>query len=52
MNFFLADVQTAFGTFVAVYLADLDWSKGPVGRGQSDASGPTPHRGCRPLSDL
>ena len=52
MNFFLADVQTPFGTFVAVYLADLDWSKGPVGRGQNDASGPTPHRGCGPLSDL
>jgi hypothetical protein len=25
MNFFLADVQTAFGAFVAFYLADLGW---------------------------
>ena len=31
MNFFLADVQTAFGAFVAFYLADLGWSKGHVG---------------------
>src|SRR5258707_13671231 len=31
MNFFLADVQTAFGAFVAFYLADLGWSKGEVG---------------------
>src|SRR5262249_58151750 len=31
MNFFLADLRTAFGTFVAIYLADLGWSKGPVG---------------------
>jgi MFS family permease len=31
MNFFLADVQTAFGGFVAFYLADLGWSKGQVG---------------------
>jgi MFS family permease len=31
MNFFLADVQTAFGAFVAFYLADLGWSKGQVG---------------------
>jgi hypothetical protein len=30
MNFFLADVQTAFGAFVAFYLADLGWSKGQV----------------------
>jgi MFS family permease len=31
MNFFLADVQTAFGAFVAFYLADLGWPKGQVG---------------------
>jgi MFS family permease len=31
MNFFLADVQTAFGGFIAFYLADLGWSKGQVG---------------------
>jgi MFS family permease len=31
MNFFLADVQTAFGAFIAFYLADLGWSKGQVG---------------------
>jgi hypothetical protein len=31
MNFFLADVQTAFGVFVAFYLADLGWPKGQVG---------------------
>lgn len=30
-NFFLADVQTGFGTFVAFYLADLGWSKSNVG---------------------
>ena len=26
MNFFIADVQTGFGTFVAFYLARLSWS--------------------------
>src|SRR5262249_36364119 len=31
MNFFLADVQTAFGAFIAFYLADPGWSKGQVG---------------------
>ena len=31
LNFFLADVQTGFGSFVAFYLADLGWSKGEVG---------------------
>jgi MFS family permease len=31
MNFFIADVQTGFGTFVAFYLADLGWSPGSVG---------------------
>ena len=30
-NFFIADVQTGFGTFVAFYLAHLGWSKGDVG---------------------
>src|SRR5580704_2513432 len=31
MNFFLADVQTGFGTFVAFYLAHLGWSERTVG---------------------
>jgi MFS family permease len=31
LNFFLADIQTGFGAFVAFYLADLGWSKGQVG---------------------
>ncbi len=31
MNFFLADVQTGFGTFVAFYLARLGWSERNVG---------------------
>jgi MFS family permease len=31
MNFFVADVQTGFGTFVAFYLAHLGWSEGRVG---------------------
>jgi MFS family permease len=31
MNFFLADVQTGFGAFVAFYLAELGWQKGQVG---------------------
>jgi isocitrate lyase len=30
MNFFLADVQTGFGAFVAFYLADLGWPKDQV----------------------
>ncbi len=30
-NFFIADVQTGFGTFVAFYLAHLGWSQGNVG---------------------
>jgi MFS family permease len=30
-NFFIADVQTGFGTFVAFYLADLGWSHGNIG---------------------
>jgi MFS family permease len=31
MNFFLADVQTGFGAFVAFYLAEQGWPKGQVG---------------------
>ncbi|HET7848528.1 MAG TPA: MFS transporter [Pseudolabrys sp.] len=31
MNFFIADVQTGFGTFVAFYLAQLSWSRSDVG---------------------
>jgi MFS family permease len=31
LNFFIADVQTGFGSFVAFYLADLGWSKAHVG---------------------
>lgn len=31
MNFFIADVQTGFGTFVAFYLAHLGWSSGNIG---------------------
>jgi MFS family permease len=31
MNFFIADVQTGFGTFVAFYLAHLGWSVRDVG---------------------
>jgi MFS family permease len=31
MNFFIADVQTGFGTFVAFYLAHQGWSQGSVG---------------------
>ena len=31
MNFFLADVQTGFGTFVAFYLAHLGWTERNVG---------------------
>jgi MFS family permease len=30
-NFFIADVQTGFGTFVAFYLAHLGWSQSNVG---------------------
>jgi MFS family permease len=30
-NFFIADVQTGFGTFVAFYLAHIGWSQGDVG---------------------
>ena len=31
MNFFLADIQTGFGAFVAFYLAELGWPKSQVG---------------------
>src|ERR1700758_848113 len=31
LNFFLADIQTGFGAFIAFYLADLGWDKGQVG---------------------
>lgn len=31
MNFFIADVQTGFGTFVAFYLAHLNWSQESIG---------------------
>ena len=31
MNFFIADVQTGFGTFVAFYLAQQGWSQDRVG---------------------
>jgi hypothetical protein len=37
MNFFLADVQTAFSAFVTFYLADLGWAKGQVGLALTDA---------------
>src|ERR1700739_3929748 len=30
LNFFLADVQTGFGAFVAFYLAELGWPKAQV----------------------
>src|SRR5262249_22775924 len=31
LSFFIADVQTAFGPFVAVYLATEGWSPGDIG---------------------
>jgi MFS family permease len=31
LNFFVADVETAFGPFVAVYLAQNGWSQGAIG---------------------
>src|SRR5947199_7792721 len=31
MNFFIADVQTGFGTYVAFYLAQNGWSEGDTG---------------------
>src|SRR5215471_7204054 len=30
-NFFIADVQTGFGTFVAFYLANIGWTEAKVG---------------------
>jgi MFS family permease len=38
MNFFIADVQTGFGTFVAFYLAEAGWSQGNIGVALSAAS--------------
>ena len=32
LSFFVADVQTGFGPFIAVYLATLGWSPGEVGQ--------------------
>lgn len=31
MNFFIADVQTGFGTYVAFYLAQSGWSEANTG---------------------
>src|SRR3954454_15873309 len=31
MNFFIADVQTGFGTYVAFYLAQNGWSESNIG---------------------
>src|SRR5262249_4084000 len=31
LNFFIADVQTGYGSFVAYYLAGLGWSQGAIG---------------------
>ncbi len=31
LNFFIADVETAFGPFVAVYLASNGWAQGEIG---------------------
>src|SRR5260370_12770237 len=49
LNFFLADVQTGFGSFVAFYLADLGWSQAQVGlalttRTLAGVLAPTPAR--------
>jgi hypothetical protein len=38
MNFFIADVQTGFGTFVAFYLVESGWSQGHIGVALSAAS--------------
>ena len=37
MNFFIADVQTGFGTFVAFYLAELGWPQSNIGLALSAA---------------
>ena len=39
LNFFLANVQTAFGPFVAVWLASNGWSQGAIGTAISVNSG-------------
>ena len=31
LNFFIADIQTGFGPFVALYLAAENWSQGEIG---------------------
>lgn len=31
LNFFIADVQTGFGPFVALYLASRNWTQGEIG---------------------
>jgi MFS family permease len=31
LNFFIADVETAFGPFVAVYLSTKGWGQGAIG---------------------
>ena len=43
-NFFLADVPTGFGAFVAFYLADLGWQKGEVGLVLAGGTGAALHR--------
>ena len=35
LSFFIADVQTGFGPFIAVYLATSGWSEGEIGRALS-----------------
>lgn len=35
LSFFVADVQTGFGPFIAVYLATSGWSEGQIGRALS-----------------
>ncbi len=38
LSFFIADVQTGFGPFIAVYLATSGWSDGEIGRALSVGS--------------
>ncbi len=57
MNFFVADVQTGFGTFVAFYLAHLGWSHGDIGFGANRRrnrrhGGPNPRRGACRLGEV
>ena len=40
MNFFIADVQTGFGSFVAFYLAQLGWSPAISGLRSRSAAWP------------